>query len=147
MALKISPRRWGKATPNKQKKKNGRRTQIRFANPPASCRSLSGRPGPKSPKSLKKVSWGDFFQTFFGISGFQSFLEVFRTKFSEVSRGFSEAFRVFRGFQRSSQRPSQRQLSEALSPVAPHRVAPWTFLQDEMSNLAIVCLENPNLLK
>ena len=34
-----------------------------------------------------------------------------------------------RGFQRSSQRPSQRQisLSEALSPVAPKRVAPWTF--------------------
>ena len=33
---------------------------------------------------------------------------------------------VFRGFQRSSQRPSQRQisLSEALGPVAPNRVAP-----------------------
>ena len=37
--------------------------------------------------------------------------------------------RFFRGFQRSSQRPSQRQisLSEALSPVAPNRVAPWTY--------------------
>ena len=47
--------------------------------------------------------------------GFQRFLEAFR--------GFQ---RVFRDFQRSSQRPSERQisLSEALSPVAPHRVAP-----------------------
>ena len=33
--------------------------------------------------------------------------------------------RVFRGFQRSSQR--QISLSEALSPVSPKRVAPWTF--------------------
>ena len=33
---------------------------------------------------------------------------------------------IFQSFQRSSQRPSQRQisLSEALSPVAPNRVAP-----------------------
>ena len=39
-----------------------------------------------------------------------------------VFRGFQ---RFFRGFQRSSQRPSQRQisLSEALSLVAPNRVA------------------------
>ena len=47
--------------------------------------------------------------------GFQSFLEVFRD-FQSFSRGF----------QRSSQRPSQREisLSEDLSPVAPNRVAP-----------------------
>ena len=47
--------------------------------------------------------------------GFQRFLRVFR--------GIQ---RFFRGFQRSSQRPSQRQifLSEALSLVAPSRVAP-----------------------
>ena len=40
---------------------------------------------------------------------------------------FAEVFRCFqRFFQRSSQRPSQRQiaLSQALSPVAPNRVAP-----------------------
>ena len=48
------------------------------------------------------------------------FSEVFRgfQRFLEVSRGFQ---RFFRGFQSSSQRPSQRQisLSEALSLVAP----------------------------
>ena len=48
---------------------------------------------------------------------------------SEVFRGFQRFSEIFRGFQRSSQRPSQRQtsLSEALSPVAPNRAAPWTF--------------------
>ena len=41
-------------------------------------------------------------------------------------RDFSELQRFFRGFQRSSQRPPQRQisLSEALGRVGPNRVAP-----------------------
>ena len=54
--------------------------------------------------------------------GFQRFLRGFE-RFSEFFERFSE---IFRGFQRSYQRPSQRQisLSEALSPVAPIRVAP-----------------------
>ena len=54
--------------------------------------------------------------------GFQRLLEVFRD-FSEVLRDFSE---VFRGPLRDPLRgrfPSQ----EALSPVSPDRVAPWTF--------------------
>ena len=50
-------------------------------------------------------------------------------RFSEVLRGFQSFLRGFlsflRGFQRSSQRPSEADfLSEALSPVAPNRVAP-----------------------
>ena len=81
----------------------------------------------------ERVSEWEGFQRF--LRGFERFLEVFRDfeRFSEVFRGFERFFRGFqrfvRGFQRSSQRPSQRQisLSEALSPVAPNRVAPWTF--------------------
>ena len=44
----------------------------------------------------------------------------------DAFRGFQKCFR---GFQKSSQRPSQRQisLSKAPNPVAPDRVAPWTF--------------------
>ena len=58
------------------------------------------------------------FQRFF--RGVQSFLEVLRASLD--SKGFQS---FSRGFQRSSQRPSQRQisLSEALSLVAPDRVA------------------------
>ena len=54
-------------------------------------------------------------RVFRGFQGVQRFLEVFRD--------FSEGFQ--RSSQRPSQRPSQRQisLSEALSPVAPNRVA------------------------
>ena len=50
-----------------------------------------------------------------------------KTTPKKPSCNFSERF--FRGFQRPSQRPSQRQisLSEALSLVAPNRVAPRTF--------------------
>ena len=46
-------------------------------------------------------------------------------RFSEVFKRFEEVFR-FQRFLRGFQRPSQRQisLSEALSPVAPIRVAP-----------------------
>ena len=54
---------------------------------------------------------------------FQRFFEVFRGSQSllEVFRVFFRGFRFFGDFQRSSQRPSQRQisLSEPLSPVAP----------------------------
>ena len=41
-------------------------------------------------------------------------------------RGFQRFSKIFRGFQRSSQRPSERQifLPEALGPVALNRVAP-----------------------
>ena len=51
---------------------------------------------------------------------------------TRVGRGFSE---VFRRFQRSSQRPSQMQISfsEAPIPVAPHRVAPLS----SFSNLVV----------
>ena len=67
---------------------------------------------------------GKFSEVFRGFQrfseGFQRFWEVF------LFRDFSE---FLKGFQRSSERPSQRQiaLSEALSPVAPNCVAPWTF--------------------
>ena len=47
----------------------------------------------------------------------------FLEDFQEVFKGFRE---ICRGFQRSSQRPSQRQifLSDTLGPVAPNRAAP-----------------------
>ena len=46
--------------------------------------------------------------------------------FSEVLRGLERFSEIFRTFQRSSRRPSQRQIfrSEALGPVALNRVAP-----------------------
>ena len=57
-------------------------------------------------------------------------VQISSERFSEVLRGFQSFLRgfqrFFRGFQRSSQRPSQSAdfLSEALSLVAPNRVAP-----------------------
>ena len=47
-------------------------------------------------------------------------LEGFQ-RFSELFRGFQRFSEIFRGFQGTSQR--QTSLSEALSPVAPNRVA------------------------
>ena len=54
------------------------------------------------------------------VRGFQEVLRGF------VLRGFQRFSKILRGFQRSSRRPFQRQisLSEVLSPVAPNRVAP-----------------------
>ena len=79
-----------------------------------------------SERVSERSLWEGDFQSFF--RDLKRFLEVLRgfrgfQSFSEVFRDFSE------GFQRSSQRPSQRQISfsEALSLVAPIRVAPWTF--------------------
>ena len=86
--------------------------------------------------SLRGPVRGRLFRDFSEVlRGFQRLLEVLRgfRRFSEVFRGFKRLLRGFqrflRGFQRFSQRPSQRQisLSEALGPVAPIRVAPWTF--------------------
>ena len=83
--------------------------------------SLRGKSASQKVSKMVFV-WEGFSEVF---RGFERFLEVFRgfQRFQKLFRGFKDFFRSFR---RSSQRPSQRQISssEALSPVAPNRVAP-----------------------
>ena len=82
-----------------------------------------------SERVSERVSEREGFQRF--LRGFERFLEVFRNfeRFSEVFRGFERFFRGFhrflRGFQRSSQRPSHRQISsQRLSVRVPLIVLP-----------------------
>ena len=82
-----------------------------------------------SERVSERVSEREGFQRFF--RGFERFLEVFRgfERFSEVLRGFKRFLRgfqrFFRGFRRSSQRPSQRQISsQRLSVLLPLIVLP-----------------------
>ena len=75
-----------------------------------------------SERVSERVSEREGFQRF--LRGFERFLVVFRgfERFSEFLRGFQ---RLLRGFQRSSQRPSQRQISsQSLSVLLPLIVLP-----------------------
>ena len=92
-----------------------------------------------SERVSERVSEREGFQRF--LRGLERFLEVFRDferfqRFLEVLRDFFRGFQRFlRGFQRSSQRPSQRQISsQRLSVLLPLIVLPLELSPNDVRN-------------